>query len=89
MRWIRMAAVVAGGAVAEGTIKARSTRIRSVLSGRGGKRRAVKVALLSREALARLKWAARRDAATRRAVGLLLFAGIRPAAADGIGRAHV
>jgi len=76
-------AVKAGGAKAEATIKARETRIRSVLSSRGGKRRAVKVALLSREELARLKWEARKDPATRRAVGLLLYAGIRPAVEDG------
>jgi hypothetical protein len=77
------AAVMAGGAKAEATIQARETRIRSVLAGRGGKRKAVKVALLSREELARLKWEARKDPAVRRVVGLLLFAGIRPAVEDG------
>ena len=77
------AAVMAGGARAEATIKARETRIRSVLSSRGGKRRAVKVELLSREELARLKWEARKNPAVRRVVGLLLFAGIRPAVEDG------
>jgi hypothetical protein len=77
------AAVIAGGAKAEGTIKMRSTRIRSVMAGRGGKRRAVKVALLSREELVRLKWEARKDPELRRTVGLLLFAGIRPGAEDG------
>lgn len=77
------AAVMAGGAKAESTIKARSTRIMAVISGRGGKRRAKRIELLDREQLARLKWAARRDPETRRAVGLLLFAGIRPSAQDG------
>jgi integrase len=43
----------------------------------------VKVALLSREELARLKWEARKDPEVRRGVGLLLFAGVRPAVEDG------
>lgn len=80
---VMRAAVMAGGAKAEGTIRMRERMIRSVISARGGKRRAGKVALLSREELVRLKWAARKDAEVRRVVGLLLFAGIRPSAQDG------
>ncbi len=77
------AALRAGRKIGPGTVKARRVRIESMLAGRGGKRRAVKVALLSREELARLKWAARREPELRRVVGLLLFAGIRPGAEDG------
>ena len=77
------AAVIAGGAKAESTIHARSARINAVLSGRGGKRKAKRIALLDRRQLAILKWEARKDPETRRAVGLLLYAGIRPSAQDG------
>lgn len=72
-----------GGAKAEGTIKARATRINAVISGRGGKRRAKGIAILDRRQLALLKWRSRKDPETRRAIGLLLFAGIRPGAQDG------
>lgn len=77
------AALLANGKLAESTIKMRATRIQAVLAGRGGKRRAAKVQLLTREELARLKWAARREPELRRVVGLLLYAGIRPGAEDG------
>lgn len=77
------AALRAGRSIGAGTVKMRRVRIEAMLAGRGGKRRAVKVALLSREELARLKWAARREPELRRVVGLLLFAGIRPGAEDG------
>jgi len=77
------AAVMRGGAVAESTIDMRATRIQSVISARGGKRRSKRVALLDRKQLALLKWRSRKNPEERRAVGMLLFAGIRPDAEEG------
>lgn len=77
------AALLSQGPLADSTVKMRMARVLSMLSARGGRRRAGKVVLLSREELVRLKWEARKEPEVRRTVGLLLFAGIRPGADDG------
>lgn len=75
-------AVIKGGASAESTIKARSARIMSVLAGRGNKRRMARIAIMTDDQVAAMLGGCE-DAGERRAVALLLFAGIRPDAEEG------
>lgn len=75
---VLLSALVAGGAVAKSTQKMRMDRVKAMLSGKSRVRKGKRVALMTKEHLALLKWKARRDVDARRVVGLLLFAGIRP-----------
>lgn len=75
-------AVIAGGAKAETTIAMRVSRVLSVLSSRGKKRKGTKIAILKpwqRWRLVRLC----KSEDDRRVMALLLYAGIRPDAEDG------
>jgi integrase len=75
-------AVIAGGASAESTIKARATRVAAVLAGRGSRRRMSRISIMTGDQID-LMFAACDGPDERRAVALLIYAGIRPSAEDG------
>lgn len=70
-------ALRAQGAVAEATIESRARRVRAVISGKGHRRRAVRIEIMTlRQVALMMRACQQRD--ELRAVALLLFAGIRP-----------
>jgi len=75
-------ALRAHGAKSETTIKARFTRVKSVISGRGSKPKASGIVILSHRQCGQMLRACTRPE-EKHAVALLLFAGIRPSAQDG------
>ena len=75
-------AVIAGGASAESTIKARATRVAAVLAGRGSRRRMSRISIMTGDQVEAILGACD-GPAERRAVALLIYAGIRPSAEDG------
>jgi integrase len=70
-------ALMANGSKAKSTLKRRSTIIRAVISGKSKERRADKIEVMTAGQCGAMLRACE-DAAERRAVALLLFAGIRP-----------
>jgi integrase len=72
-----LAALVANGSKSKGTLKRRLAMVKSVISERGKERRAVKIEIMTVGQCAKMLRACEDDA-ERRAVALLLFAGIRP-----------
>ena len=76
------AAVIAGGAASKSNIALIERMVSAVLNERGKERRAEKIEIMTASQCARMLRACE-DPAERRAVALLLFAGIRPSTEDG------
>jgi len=76
------AAVIAGGAGSKSTVALVERMVSAVLNERGKERRAERIEIMTASQCARMLRACE-DAAERRAVALLLFAGIRPSTDEG------